>query len=239
MTTNSNGAEIFWEEHGAGPPVIFLHGNGQNLGMFSSQIPFLQKNRRVIAIDSRGHGKSSSGGKKLSLSDMAEDLLAVMDDAGIETADILGFSDGGNIAMIFAVKYPNRVRSLILSGANSTPPGLKFGVFAGMWMKHAFVTIGTVFSPKCCREKELLDLMLREPDLRIWDLESISAPTLITAGENDLIRQSHTDYLAASIKKSVKHIFPGGHFTPEKLPEEYNKTISAFLEHIDDYFSKG
>ena len=233
MITVSGGAEIHWEEHGRGFPLIMLHGNGQSSNMFTSQISFFSENRRVIAIDSRGHGKSSSGVKKLSLSDMADDLLAVMDSADIEKADLLGFSDGGNISMIFAVKYPERVRSIILSGANSIPQGLKFKFFAAMRMRHAFITIGSLFSQKCREEKDLLDLMLNEPTLRSWDLEGISIPALITAGENDLIRNSHTNYIAAMIKGSVKHIFPGDHFTPEKLPDEYNNVVQAFIDSID------
>ena len=236
MTIVSDGAEIYWEEHGHGFPLIMLHGNGQSSSMFAGQSAFFSESRRVIAIDSRGHGKSSSGGKKLSLFDMAEDLIAVMDTAGIEKADILGFSDGGNISLIFAVKHPERVRSLILSGANSIPQGLKFGFFAAMRMKHALLTIGSLFSQKCREEKDLLDLMLNEPNLRSWDLESIVVPTLITAGENDLIRNGHTSYIAAMIKGSVKHIFPGDHFTPEKLPDEYNNVVQEFLNSVD---SKG
>lgn len=239
MNTASMGADIYWEEHGAGPPIILLHGNGQDSGMFSGQIPALSKDRRVIVIDSRGHGRSSAGSRKLRLSDMAGDLAAVMDAAGLDKADILGFSDGGNIAMIFAVKYPERVRSLILSGANSVPSGLKFKYYAWLWLIHPFITLGTVFSQKCCREKERLDLMLYEPDLKVWDLEGIKCPTLITAGANDLIRPSHTDYLAATIPKSVKHIFPGDHFSPQKLSAEYNDIVIEFLNFLDKNDGKG
>ena len=233
MTTVTEGTEIYWEDHGNGFPLILLHGNGQSSSMFAAQVAFFSQSRRVITIDSRGHGKSSYGGKKLSLFDMAEDLLAVMDSTGIEKADLLGFSDGGNISMIFAVKYPKRVRSLILSGANSIPQGLKFGFFAAMRMKHAVVTVGSLFSRKCCEEKDLLDLMLNEPNLRSWDLEGITVPTLVTAGKNDLIRIGHTNYIAALIKDSTKHIFPGDHFTPEKLPDEYNNVVQVFLDSID------
>lgn len=229
MTTVSAGAEIFWESHGDGPPLFLLHGNGEDSSSFSAQIPALAATRRVITVDSRGHGKSSAGGAKLTLSQMAEDLIAVMDDAGIESADFLGFSDGGNIALILTVKHPERVRSLVVSGANSVPTGMKLSYFALLWLEHAFITLGTAFSKKCCRKKELLDLMLYEPDLRVWDLQKIRVPTLVTAGEHDMIRKSHTDYLSSVIENAEKHIFPGDHFSPQKLPEEYNKIVVNFF----------
>lgn len=229
MITVSDGAEIYWEQQGAGPPLLLLHGNGEDGGIFKALLPALTQARSVITIDSRGHGRSTAGGKALSLCDMAEDVLAVMDDAGLDSADILGFSDGGNIGLIFAVRHPERLRSLIISGANSVPQGMRLKYQALLWLEHFLVSIGTAFSPRLCRKKELLDLMLYEPQLKTPELEKITAPTLITAGERDMIRSSHTDYLAAIIKNSEKHIFTGGHFTLTEQPEEFCRTILNFL----------
>lgn len=230
MTTASNGAEIYWESHGEGPVLLLLHGNGEDCGIFRPLVPELAKSFRVILMDSRGHGRSSSGGQLLRLTDMAGDVINVLDAAQARQANILGFSDGGNIALLTVVKHPERVASLVLSGANSYPEGLKMSVMAPMRLRHIFLTLGTLFSPECCREKELMELMLYEPKLSTTDLEQIACPTLITAGEQDMIRPGHTQYLHACIPGSEKHIFSGDHFTPIKQPEEYLQVVSAFLK---------
>lgn len=233
METASAGAEIYWEQTGAGPPLVLLHGNGGDCGIFSRQTEFFSAKWRVIGIDSRGHGRSSRGADRLSLYDMADDVLCVLNDANVDKANILGFSDGANIAMIFAIRYPERVRSLVLSGANAEPSGLKLAVELGLWLQNAVCAVGSVFSAKACAKKELLDLMLGEPKLKKWDLERITAPTLLTAGENDIVRPGHITYLHNNIAGSQLHIFPGGHFTPFKLHEQYNDIVLQFLRRYN------
>ena len=115
-------------ERGAGDALILLHGNGESLDYFSGQIDFFAKSCRVIALDTRGHGASPRGSAPFTIRQFAEDLRAFMDEKGIESAHILGFSDGGNIALSFALKYPQRVKKLILNGANLDPMGVKLHV---------------------------------------------------------------------------------------------------------------
>lgn len=229
METPTEGALIHWEERGEGKPLILLHGNGEDMTVFSAQAEEFSKHFRVITIDSRGHGKSSSVGGKLSLYDMADDIPAVMKAAGVEKAHILGFSDGGNVALIFAIKYPRMVDKLILSGANSDPGGIRMKYALPMWFSQLGATICTPFSKKACKKKELLDLMVLEPKLKKQDLQRIGAKTLITAGEHDMITRSHTEFLNRSIPNSELRWFPGGHFTPFKRPEEYNRAVLEFL----------
>lgn len=231
METATASALIYWEEHGKGEPLVLLHGNGEDMSVFSEQTPVFAEKYRVITVDSRGHGRSVACGVKLHIGDMADDLVCVLDAAGVDKANILGFSDGGNVAMVFASRYPERVRSLILTGANADPSGLKFRYYCPMLLRQRFLTLATIFSPKACRKKEYLDLMVLEPELRKQDLLRITAPTLITAGENDMITRLHTDYLHVSIQGSQLKIFPGGHFTVREHPEKYNRAVMEFLEH--------
>ncbi len=230
MDTPSGSAVIHWESEGSGEPLILLHGNGEDMTVFSAQVTEFSKHFRVITVDSRGHGSSLSGGVKLSLYDMAEDLIAVMEAAGVKKASILGFSDGGNIAMIFASRHPDMVDKLILSGANSDPGGLALRFSLPMRMSQIAATIASPFSKNACRRKEFLDLMVMEPKLTKYELHAISAKTLITAGENDMITRSHTEYLHRNIKNSELQWFPGGHFTPFEQTESYNSAVLAFLQ---------
>ena len=106
---------LHYTEKGTGEPLILLHGNGENSGYFVHQIDFFSQKYRVIAVDTRGHGKSPRGKAPFGIRQFAEDLRDFMDELEIERANILGFSDGGNIAVTFALKYPQRVNRLILN----------------------------------------------------------------------------------------------------------------------------
>ena len=101
--------QLHYIEQGQGRPLILLHGNGEDNSYFVHQIDYFSKDYRVIAIDTRGHGKSPRGEKPFTIKQFAEDLHDFMDEKGIEKAILLGFSDGGNIALEFALKYPERI----------------------------------------------------------------------------------------------------------------------------------
>lgn len=118
-------SDLYYEEFGYGFPLILLHGNGEDHMYFKYQIEYFSREYRVIAIDTRGHGRSPRGDGEFTLSRFADDLYMFMTAHGIEKAHILGFSDGGNIALIFALRHPDMVESLILNGANIDPSGVK------------------------------------------------------------------------------------------------------------------
>lgn len=105
--------------------MILLHGNSENYEIFKHQIDYFSSKYRVIAIDTRGHGNSPRGDAPFTLNQFAEDLNDFFLQHKISKANILGFSDGGNIAMIFTMKYPEKVSKLILNGANLNPDGVK------------------------------------------------------------------------------------------------------------------
>ncbi len=114
-----------YTEKGEGDPLVLLHGNGGDSGYFVHQTEHFSKSRRVIAVDTRGHGKSPRGDAPFTIAQFAEDLKDFLDGEKIEKPDILGFSDGANIALTFALKYPERVSRLILNGGNLFPAGVK------------------------------------------------------------------------------------------------------------------
>ena len=148
--------ELYYTEKGKGEPLLLLHGNGDSGEYFSNQIDVFAKSYHVYAIDTRGHGKSPRGTAPFTIRQFADDLRDFMDGLGIEKAHILGFSDGGNIAMIFAMKYPERVDRLILNGANLNAKGVKRGVQIPIEIgykiacRFARLCASSVFS-HCCR----------------------------------------------------------------------------------------
>ena len=102
-------ARIAYYDVGRGKPLVLLHGNGEDSSYWNAQIPELTRFYRVIAVDSRGHGASGSGGHGLSFEMMAGDLKTVLDTLGVKKAHFLGFSDGGNLAIKFALTYPEYI----------------------------------------------------------------------------------------------------------------------------------
>ena len=229
----SGTAAIYAEEYGEGYPVILLHGNGESISCFKGQIPEFSGRYRVIAIDSRGHGKSTHGEEDLHIYQMSEDVIAVMDKLEIEKAAIVGFSDGGNIAIRCAFMHPERVSALVLTGANTSPHGILWKYLAPMKFESFKLLFRAMHDTEAVRQRELLRLMLKEPNYPMAAVASITAPTLVTAGEDDMIQPAHTEYIARKIKGSKLHIFPGDHFTPVKLPEEYNRVVLEFLGQLD------
>ena len=138
---------------GAGKPLVLLHGNGESSEYFTHQLAVFPASRRVIAVDTRGHGQSPRGTAPLTLAQLAEDLREMLDQKGIEKADLLGFSDGGNIAMLFALKYPERVDRLILNGANLYPRGVKLAVQLPVVLGYGLVSLIAKFDKKAVAKK--------------------------------------------------------------------------------------
>ena len=152
--------ELYYEEKGDGDPLILLHGNGEDHEYFKNQIPFFAKKYCVIAIDTRGHGRSPRGNAPFRVRQFAEDLRAFMDEKKIEKANILGFSDGGNIALVFALRYPQRVNKLILNGANLYGSGVKASIQIPIVIGYGVASFFGKFSKKAKKNAQMLGLMV-------------------------------------------------------------------------------
>lgn len=219
-----------YTEKGQGEPLILLHGNGEDSSIFDKFGDKFAKKYRVIAIDTRGHGESPMGDDPFSLYQFADDLEEFMDMNSIEKANILGFSDGGNIAMIFASQHPERVKKLIANGANSKPSGMKTGIHLVMWIMYFIYSVLGVFSQKFTYKKLLFSLMLFEPKLTKEDLESITAPTLVLIGTDDLIKEKESRYLASTIPNAELCFVLGGHMILKENLKDYSFAVEKFLE---------
>ena len=220
---------LYSREKGSGAPLILLHGNGENSGYFKNQISFFSKSFRVIAVDIRGHGRSPRGSAPFTISQFAEDLRCFMDMAGIGRASILGFSDGANIAMTFALKYPEKVDRLILNSGNLYPSGLKLSVQIPIVIGYRLAALFSSGSEKARKNADLLRLMAKEPQINAAELSKIKARTLVIAGTRDMIKESHTRLIAESIPDSRLVFIKGDHFIAEKNPSEFNSAAAQFF----------
>ena len=212
-------------EKGSGEYLILLHGNGEDSSYFENQLEAFSKYFKVIALDTRGHGNTPRGEGEFSLQRFAEDLYLFMKEKGISKANILGFSDGANIAILFALSYPECVLKLVLDGGNIFPMGLKPKVLNEIiadWNR-------TRKNPSRKRQEELLCLMVREPKLRFSDLVKIDAKSLVIVGSEDVIRRKHSIMIAKSIKNGEFAEIEGGHDIAYSKYSEFNEIVLRFL----------
>ncbi len=219
----------YYIEKGTGFPLILLHGNGEDCGYFVHQMEPFAKHFRVIAIDTRGHGQTPRGEASFSIRQFAEDLLDFMNLHQIEKAHILGFSDGGNIAMVFALMHPERVEKLILNGANLNASGVKRKVQIPIEIGYRIAKLFATKSPAARKNAEMLGLMVNDPNVKAEELSCIQNPTLVIAGEKDMIKDSHTRLIAKSIPGAMLSIIPGNHFIANKNPDTFNEVVLRFL----------
>ena len=158
-----------------------------------------------------------------------EDLKDFMDEHHIPKADILGFSDGGNIALIFAMHYQERVARLVVDGANISHSGIKR--FSQLPVEIAYHMLKPVAGKIKYAHKfmELLSLMVNEPNITPAELGKIRAKTLVVAGTRDLIREQHTRLIAQSIPDAKLVLLPGDHFIARKQWDRFNQVVLNFL----------
>ena len=151
---------LYYREKGNKEPFILLHGNGENGAYFKNQIDYFSDRYRVIALDTRGHGKSPRGTAPFTIEQFSRDLYDFMEILEISNAVILGFSDGANIAMKFAIKYPGKVKALILNGGNLNPEGVKRTTQIPIEIGYKIAKQFASKSPEAKKNAEMLGLMV-------------------------------------------------------------------------------
>ena len=220
----------FYIEKGHGECIILLHGNSENCDYFQKQIDVFAKQYHVYAIDTRGHGKTPRGDKPFTIRQFSEDLFYFMEEHQIEKAHLLGFSDGGNIAMIFAMQHPDKVDRLILNGANLNAKGVRRITQIPIEIGYRIASRFSAKSESAKSHAEMLSLMVNDPNINPEELKAIRAKTLVVAGTRDMIRKSHTCLIAKNIPHSELVFIKGSHFIANRNPETFNATVLDFLK---------
>lgn len=220
---------LYYEESGNGFPLILLHGNGEDHTYFEKQVSFFSDSYRVIALDTRGHGKSPRGDGEFTLSRFADDLYEFMKLMGIEKAHILGFSDGANIAVIFALRHPEMIEKLILNGGNLSPAGIWKSVQISIEIGYKIAGFFAGKSMSAAQNAEMLGLMVNESHIEPGELTAITVPTLVIAGTRDTVKRRHTELIAASLPDSRLVLIKGNHFIANRKAALFNEAVREFL----------
>ena len=196
MKIKVNDIDLFYQKTGSGQPLILAHGNGENHAIFDKTADLLSKKFCVYAVDTRGHG-SSGKAKAYSYQDIANDFVELIGQLKLVKPVFYGFSDGGIAGIIVASQHPDLLDKLIISGANLTPQGIK-----RRWMLLFRAAYFFTRSKK-------LKMMLTQPNIGGCELQKINAPTLVLAGQKDVVKEAHTLCIAAQIKNSRLQIIKG------------------------------
>ncbi len=244
---------IFFRRYGAGDPVLLLHGGLMYAESWAGQIPALAKRYKVIAMDSRGHGRTTLGTRTLTYRQMAEDAAALIEKLDLGPTNLVGWSDGGCTALAIALQRPDLVRSLVLLGAPFNVDNYSDDVkrlIEGQLSSGSLSLLGSriirrLLTPEPDRGTEFIEKIKsmwgKLPDFTIEDLHRIGAPTLVIACDRDEYLSTPEDPLrvfrdtANAIPKATMSVIPGGtHLVHMERYRTVTKLIVEFLESVQD-----
>lgn len=233
---------IYYEAQGQGESLILLHGALSSANSWKNQIPVFSQQYRVIAFDSRGQGRTTDADVPISYHLMAEDTLRLIDYLEIDSAYIVGWSDGGIIGIDLATHHPERVKALVAYGANTSPDGLQESFIE--YLRDSSVSdiakdygaeyLGLSSQPEHLPIiiEKIRIMLLTQPNFTAEELAGIRIPTLVIDGDkDDVVRIDHTIVIAKAIPNAELILLPGmGHKAPDTNPAEWNEAVLEFLK---------
>lgn len=228
------GFKMYYEIYGSGEPLLIIHGNGGSINNFIYQIPYFARQYKVIIADNRAQGRSLDyTNDSLTYEMMADDYAALLDSLKIDSAYVIGWSDGGINGLLLALRHPEKVKKMALSGANLQPDTT--AVPQEIWdlVRPSYEELAAK-SKRNVTEKynlKLLRLLCTQPHIDPASLGQIKAPTLVIGGDHDVIREEHTLLIYKSLPRAYLWIVPGsGHSVPILYKDEFNKTVERFFK---------
>ena len=240
MTVPVNGVDIhvkiFGDENS--DPVLLLHGGLGSIENFGGQIPALAENYKVIAMDTRGHGRSSDVDEAYDYHMFARDVAAVLTELGVADVPVIGWSDGAIIGFIMAIHHPGTISKLLGLGGNSDVAGLRPSVFNDT-LVHDYVVLASGTYAKTAADPSNFEAFSQKV-FALWggwtpitedELRSISIPVTIAAGVyEEAIDENHTRMLAETIPGAELWLIENSsHFALWQQVESFNEGMLRFL----------
>ena len=227
------GFKMYCETYGEGQPLLIIHGNGGSIDNFALQIPYFSAKYKVIIADSRAQGKSADNTDSISYEMMADDYAALLTAMHIDSAYVIGWSDGGINGLLLAIRHPEKVKKLAVTGANLRPDSSAVStdilqMIDPYWlqMKASKDTTAAFRTAK-----KLMHLLVEEPHIPVRDLHKIQVPALVIGGDHDILRVTHTVEIWQNIPRAYLWILPNsGHSTPLVYSDEFNHKVDMFFQ---------
>ena len=230
-----NGVQLYYETYGKGKSLILLHGNGGSIAGMKYQIEYFSRHYKVIAMDCRGRGKSELGGDSLTYMQMTKDAASLLSHLHVDSAYVIGRSDGGIIGLLMGIYYPAKVKKIAAFGANLWPDSTALyphEVAANTReRKHAEAMLAQRDTTQNWRLiQQRYRLMEFQPHISGDDLRKIQCTVLVLSCDRDLIQEEHTLFIYRHIKRSNLCIFPGEtHWITGTNPGLFNTTVAKFF----------
>lgn len=228
---STRGFKMYYETYGQGAPLLMLHINGGSIKVFANQIPYFSKHYHVIAVDSRAHGKSVDAGDSLTFEMMADDFNALLDSLHLDSCYVLGWSDGGISGLLLALRHPEKVKKLVVSGPNLWPDTTGLVPFIFHYLEE--VAAGLRKQPPTPANKnqlKIVELDLLEPHMTLEQLHAIRCPTLVMGGDHDGIPSFHLWQISQNIPRSYLWIVPNsGHSVAIYKKNQFNAVVGDFF----------
>ena len=220
-----NGIEIYYETFGQGEPLLLIHGGGATIESWFCQIPEFSKRFKVIAADSRGHGRTNDAEGPINFDLMTADFTALLDQLGLKNVMVVGWSDGGVIGLEMSMQRPDLVKKVVALGAHARPPGMtdefKAGVEASTPENFPAMLVEgyKALSPDGPEHwpvvfGKLRTMWLTQPDFKDEQLRSIQCPVLLLVGEHDIVSEEESKRMASLIPGAAYASIPGSGHCP-------------------------
>lgn len=232
-----NGIKMYCETYGEGQPLLLIHGNGGSIVDFSKQIPYFSKHYKVIVADSRAQGKSVDKGEALTYEIMADDYAALLEKMKIDSAFVIGWSDGGINGLLLSMRHPEKVKKLMVTGANLRPDSTDVQTDIFKRVSSNYAKFKEILAAK--KDKTDLDylvfklkrLLSEQPNIDPKALQNIKVPVLVVGGDYDVIKPEHTMEIFRNIPKANLWILPdSGHSTLVVYSAEFNAKADHFFK---------
>jgi len=222
---------LYYETYGQGEPLLLVHGNGGSIGTLAAQIEHFKATHKVIAMDSRDHGRSADSQEPITYETMTDDLAALIDHLKVGPVDVVGLSDGGIEALLLGVRHPEQVKKIVSMAANLNPGAEAFDPEIDALIKSMMeLPDEAKNTPEGRRQLKVVGMMLKEPNIPPAMLGKVTAPTLVLASDNDLIRLEHIVTIYKSLPNAQLAIFSNStHMIAYDDPERFNSEVHRFL----------
>ncbi|OKS86951.1 alpha/beta fold hydrolase [Mucilaginibacter polytrichastri] len=227
------GIKMYAEVYGKGKPLLMIHGNGGSINAFAKNIPYFAQKYKVIVADSRAHGNSADLRDSLSFEMMADDYAALLTAMHIDSAYVIGWSDGGINALLLAMRHPDKVIKLASTGANLWPDST--ALIPSLWKEEQQEYLAkkdAVFkTAKEKNDRKIFMLDWLQPNVDLKALKAIKCPALIISGDHDVITLQHTVLIYQNITKAYLWVLPNsGHGTLVEHTDDFNTKVDAFFK---------
>ena len=225
------GISMYYETYGKGQPVLFIHGNGGSISNFMYQIPFFASHFQVIAADSRAQGKTVDTGDSLSYEMVADDLNALLDNLHVDSCEVVGWSDGATEALWLAIRHPKKVKKLVLTGARLWTDSSSVDPVVIAWADNYIASFDRMKQTSQVKNsRKVAGLMVNQNPISLSNLEKLQCPTLVIAGDHDIVLPAHTVLIADHLPKSELWILPGaGNAILVDHTAIYNSIVENFM----------